>query len=320
MASVPLHKALESFTRLSATVYFRDGSKEDARGDLSAPKIILFFAWAGAPPRAVAKYLVEYAIIYPSTRIILFTTASTDLIWATASRWRKELSPALRLLDDVPDPKVLVHLFSNGGAYKFLEFLKVYRAIVNKQLQTTAIILDSAPGRGTFSRSVSAVSYELPKPPYLYYPSLFLLYVGMLLLFGFGALSRKRNTIEQMDLDLNDSKHVSKCTRKCYIYSDKDHLVYPEDVEANADQAKAKGYVVRRERFLQSPHVSHMRIDGERYWRIVRSFWGETGRGDEGFGDGCGRFVYASKGDVEERPILPRNGSATKIVPDTPLY
>ena len=280
MASVQVHAALESFTRLSPTVHFRDGSIGDTHRDPSAPESILFFSWAGAPPRAVAKYLAEYATIYPSTQIILFTTASTDLIWATASRWHNELAPAAKLLNDVPDSKILVHLFSNGGAFKFLEFLKVYQSVLHKQLQIPAIILDSAPGRGTFSRSVSAVSYELPKPSYLYYPSLVLLYVGMILLFGFGALSRKRNAIEQMDLDLNDSKHVSKVARKCYVYSDKDHLVYPEDVEANADQAEAKGYMVRRERFVGSPHVSHMRVDGRRYWGIVRSFWEEAGGED----------------------------------------
>ena len=277
MASLPVNKALETFTRLSATVYFRDGSQTNARTSLSAPETILLFSWAGAPPRAVAKYLAEYASIYPSSRIILFTTASTDLIWGATSRWRKELSPALELINHDPDPKILVHLFSNGGAFKFLQFLNLSRVTQGEQLHPPAIILDSAPGRGTFSRSVEAVSYELPKPPYLYYPSFVLMYVSMMLLFLFGSLSGKRNAIEQLNLDLNEPEFVSKGTKKCYIYSDKDRLVYPGDVEGNSDQAAARGYVVRREKFVGSPHVGHMRVEGERDWRIVMNCWGEVG-------------------------------------------
>ena len=279
MASLPVNKALESFTRLSATVYFRDSSKVTSKTDPSAPETILLFSWAGAPPRAVAKYLAEYASIYPSTRIILFTTASTDLIWGTTSRWRTELSPAIDLVKKTADSKTLVHLFSNGGAFKFLEFLKLYRATLGKQFQPPAIILDSAPGRGTFSRSVEAVSYELPKPPYLYYPSYVLLFIGMMVLFSFGFLSRKRSAIEQLNLDLNDSAFIPMKARKCYIYSDKDRLVHDGDVEGNADQAEARGYVVRKERFVGSPHVGHMRVDGRRYWGIVRSFWEKQGSG-----------------------------------------
>ena len=43
------------------------------------------------------------------------------------------------------------------------------------------------------------------------------------------------------------------------------------DVEDHADDAEARGWVVRREEFGGSMHVAHARVDEGRYWGIVKA-------------------------------------------------
>jgi hypothetical protein len=61
---------------------------------------------------------------------------------------------------------------------------------------------------------------------------------------------------------------------RCYMYSDADELVNWRDVESHADASEARGWVVRRELFKGAPHVSHMKVEPERYWGIVREYLG----------------------------------------------
>ncbi|XXG97917.1 hypothetical protein Hte_004233 [Hypoxylon texense] len=70
----------------------------------------------------------------------------------------------------------------------------------------------------------------------------------------------------------NDPDFV-KQTNRSYIYGKADVMVEWKHVEKHAIDAAAKGFVVRREVFEHSAHVSHMRTDGGRYWKIVTETW-----------------------------------------------
>ncbi|KAK6954921.1 hypothetical protein Daesc_002550 [Daldinia eschscholtzii] len=71
---------------------------------------------------------------------------------------------------------------------------------------------------------------------------------------------------------LNDLDLV-KQTNRSYIYGKADVMVDWRHVEIHAKEAAVVGLDVRTELFEGSPHVSHMRSDGERYWRIVTETW-----------------------------------------------
>jgi len=70
----------------------------------------------------------------------------------------------------------------------------------------------------------------------------------------------------------NDKSRVSEL-RRVYCYSNVDAIVPVLDVEAHATEAETNGFEVRRELFKDSSHVSHMRSDPDRYWRIVEETW-----------------------------------------------
>ena len=50
-------------------------------------------------------------------------------------------------------------------------------------------------------------------------------------------------------------------------------MIDSSHVERNAREAEQKSYSVRLEKFIGSAHVSHMRLDEARYWRIVDETW-----------------------------------------------
>lgn len=62
---------------------------------------------------------------------------------------------------------------------------------------------------------------------------------------------------------------------RTYIYSPEDEMVEYRHVERHAEEAREKraGVKVRTERFEGSRHVAHMRLDPERYWRVVGDTW-----------------------------------------------
>jgi hypothetical protein len=69
---------------------------------------------------------------------------------------------------------------------------------------------------------------------------------------------------------LNDPRIVRKDSRRCYLYSRKDGVVWCEFVEGHAAEAVNKGLgVVEMEMFENSSHVRHAVEDQESYWGAI---------------------------------------------------
>ena len=72
---------------------------------------------------------------------------------------------------------------------------------------------------------------------------------------------------------------LSRERARTYVYSAEDEMVEWRDVERHAAEARqARGEAdttvpVRTERFHGSSHVAHVRLEPERYWRIVDETW-----------------------------------------------
>ena len=79
-----------------------------------------------------------------------------------------------------------------------------------------------------------------------------------------------------MRQDLNSENLVgwmSKKTPRLYLYSEKDDLIAPDAVHEHAEEAIAKGFIVKLEKFAESKHVSHARTYPERYWGEIKAVW-----------------------------------------------
>ena len=62
-----------------------------------------------------------------------------------------------------------------------------------------------------------------------------------------------------------------------YAFSKADKSIDERDVLAHAAQAKERGWRVCTESWENAEHVGLMRVEPERYWKIVEKAWAERG-------------------------------------------
>ncbi|KAL4797427.1 hypothetical protein BDV19DRAFT_45321 [Aspergillus venezuelensis] len=289
--ALPLQKVnhLAPFTQLCPTIYVSEP-------DLSAPdtgdypKTIVIAFWMNAFSRSLVKYIAGYRRLAPRARLIFVRTSSSEFILRPTKRAQyARLQPAVEALRSLPpDEPVFMHMFSNGGVFAATHLLEAYQIVAGHPLRVSSTVIDSAPGRATLSASIKAFSYILPKRWILrilgkmllvaYLTSVYVL--GMIASKVFGvrdAVSIARQVINDKRIMCGSIKAREDPPRRCYIYSDTDELVDWRHVEEHAEDAEKKGFLVRREKFLGSDHVAHMKADPRRYWKTVGLYLGEPG-------------------------------------------
>lgn len=168
---------------------------------------------------------------------------------------------------------ILLHAFSNAGGHTACQLAHAYKAHTGRALPIMAMVLDSSPGSGTFTRTIASLSPILPSAfvPRAIGKIIIYIVTGML-----WAVSRATNDnlVEKLRSNLNDPELFGgRGMGRLYVYSQSDEIVGAEDVEAHAAEAAKVGWNVRKESYVRSGHVGHMMQDGERYWGAVREMW-----------------------------------------------
>lgn len=296
---------LTPFIRLAPSIYSVEPRTQTKYDRKTPSKIILPF-WMNAPPRAAVKYVVKYAELVPSARIVFLFTNTGDFYNSRASH-QLRLKPVIDILvacqgDDAEtsesgdDGSVYIHLFSNGGVFTTSQLLQAYRTATGKPLRVSSMVIDSAPGKPTPSLAIKAFSYALPQTIVLRQLSYALLgtmiwstyltrkSLGLMwrlfwkrpdknddvVVYGEDPLAYTRKAI--LDPEFVVAGTPEERIKTCYIYSDADELVPWKDVEEHAALASRSTHgnrVVQLEKFTGTPHVGHMRADPERYWEVV---------------------------------------------------
>ncbi|KAI9740514.1 MAG: hypothetical protein M1834_005094 [Cirrosporium novae-zelandiae] len=283
---------LSAFTQLSPVVYLYSPPESTTTSTAVAPKLIILATWLGAYPSHIRKYVTGYQTLYPTTRILLIRSGPANWIYRSTSALRKQAKPAistiLSALDDPnspqnqqqqQQPQILLHVFSNGGSFETCNLLHTYKEATGKPLTSYVTIFDSCPGRGTMQQGYNAFAAALPPAFYIRIPSIILTCFFLFAVWvTVNVLGVAKNPVDVIREDLNDPELVVKEAKRVYIYSEADQLVGWNDVEGHAREAEDKGFVVEREKFAGSQHVSHVRVEGGvRYWGIVKRLWEETG-------------------------------------------
>ena len=276
MTSLRLADPLSAFTRINESVYVYESSIE--AHNTSEPDTILLLSWGQAPTRNIIKYFNHYKSLYPTSRILLIRTPFSDLIFHTQTSQKAVSAPAVDILSGGRVSRLLVHVFSNGGTYKLCELAKAYKRTYKTILPIRTLIFDSAPGKPHFRRSIRALKHILPKPWYLYFPALIVLYVYLASLYTFHTVTGGVPISTRVWHEVNDPELVDERAERLYLFSKDDGMIWWEDVVEHAANAREKGWkVVRTEEFVGSKHVAHMVLDPERYWDIVTRFWRASG-------------------------------------------
>ncbi|KAL4943891.1 hypothetical protein BDV06DRAFT_234255 [Aspergillus oleicola] len=294
--ALPLQKVnhLAPFTQLSPTIYVHEPDLSAPDTDTGKgndyPKTIVIAFWMNAFSRTLVKYIAGYRRLVPRARLIFIRTSSSEFILRPTKRAQyTRLQPAVEALRSLPpDEPVFMHMFSNGGVFAATHLLEAYQIATGRPLVVSSTVIDSAPGTANLSASIKAFSYILPKRWILrlfakmllvaYLTSMFVLGKVVGKIFGVrDAVSVARQVINDKRVMRGSVKSSEGAPRRCYIYSDADELVDWRDVERHAEDAEQKGFLVRREKFLGSEHVAHMKADPKRYWRTVGLYLSETG-------------------------------------------
>jgi hypothetical protein len=266
---------LAHFVKLGPSVYLQDPI--DSTNQASRPLILIAF-WMNAPPRALAKYVVEYRRRVPSARIVFMRSSSSDFFWGSTTRAQQaRAAPAVEALRSLaPGSPVFMHLFSNGGLSNTTHLLQAYFKATGKPLLISSMIIDSAPGTATITAAMRAFSFALPQMWILRLISKSVLWLSLVLIKIVQAVTGSLDPISLARKLINDTSLVQavnpKVPTRCYIYSDTDELVDWHDVEKHARESEASGWIVRRELFQGTPHVGHMRAEPDRYWGIVKAY------------------------------------------------
>lgn len=139
-------------------------------------------------------------------------------------------------------------------------------------------IIDSAPGRGSWSRSHAAITAALPGRSYAVTRGLGPLVVHGLLacIFAYDAVLGKENNMAILCDAMNSKDLFDERVPRLYLYSRADEMVGWEEVERHADEAEALGWTsVARVRFEASAHAGHIRENAGKYWAAVLEAWGQ---------------------------------------------
>jgi hypothetical protein len=271
MSNSKKQTGMEHFSRLNSSVYIHNPTLNISE----QPRLILLVGWMDSPLRALGKYAIGYEKLYPSARIVVVTTTAVDATFRTHSANLERIAPILEAIYSLPvDAKFLLHVFSNGGSWTSTLIAAEYRAKTGKALPLTAMILDSAPGRGTYTVTIRAFMVGLPK-------NLLAQIVGGISfrLFWFVYMfaywiSGKGDLVARIRVALSDKLLFDAAAPRVYVYSVADVMVPWLYVEEHAEEATKLGYTVHMEKFQETGHCAHLMVYPDRYWGFVQRLYG----------------------------------------------
>lgn len=279
---------LQDFQQLGKQLFYYVPSTPTANTDspTKEPDLLIVCSWMGASSRNVRKYLSTYQTLFPTTPILLLKQDGGDFFWRSKSTLAENLRSAVLVIKEMlesketDNPKILLHIFSNGGAFSAINLTTSCHASLGAHLPISALILDSTPSLPNARRAHEAISESLPKSG----PLRLLGQTALWAYIGAGMAVDKVFGIENLTLwlrrMLNDPQgaFMQGDLKRVYIYSQADKLVPWMDVEAHAKDAEALigPARVQLEDFVTSRHVGHILVDAPRYWNIVVDFWKEA--------------------------------------------
>jgi hypothetical protein len=253
--------------------------KDDESAEMSSPSMIVLCTWIGAGKKHIAKYTAEYRRRYPNTTPLVCETSVYSMFFGgSITEERDTILEHIHSAANGHDGRpIVLHAFSNGGAFKALRLTESVKAKTGSTVPFTATIFDSCPGTMDRSTLSEALSLSLPRNFILNFIGLYVIWISVLLYALTQNAFGRENAAMKGRRKLNEAPLFSKNVPRLYLYSKKDELVSWEVVQEHARDARRKGYEVVGEVFEEAPHCLLLREDGKRYWgavdRMVRRRW-----------------------------------------------
>ncbi|KAG2132951.1 hypothetical protein DEU56DRAFT_421830 [Suillus clintonianus] len=287
MSLTPGTQSLEGFSAIGTGIYLRD-IREQCQ-DTTSPNVILIFGWMGAQLRHLQNYTHAYTKLYPKASQIV-VRCNPDVFWTTTGTRERRLMPVIDALEALhclpssspaqPPPRILTHVFSNGGSLQMTllgNMLKrKYGSALIQGFIKSALILDSCPAVGNL-RTIKLAFSAVFRNPILRFIVLSMIYTMHFVGLGLSLLLGKRIMLmENLRIEMWNPRvlpWMGLHTPRLYLFSRKDKLIPWQDVTQHAEISKERGMDVHCELFEESEHVAHIRVEPERYWSSVQVIW-----------------------------------------------
>ena len=282
------------FNTLNDTTHLYKPSSP-AHPSSTGPGLVIVCSWAFARDKHISKYLKWYQQRYPASRILLLQGSIHNMIWRPDAWQGPFFEPAVLAIKDYlssvesEKPKILLHIFSNGGAHSAVQLAQFYArssasTLRSPVLPIDALVLDSTPGFPNGELAVKALVQGLPKASLasMIGPPIVHATVALSGLFHYIGVSEL--AVAKVWRTLNDMKgpFLKDTIPRTYIFSDVDEVIEEKDVKRHAEEAikalEAAGSThaaqnIRCEEFIGTAHVNHMLKNSDRYWNIVKDTW-----------------------------------------------
>lgn len=272
--------------------------------------LIVLCTWLGAARKHIAKYIDLYRSIAPNARILLIESSVGNLTSALLHQQRvKMFAPAaaavldtlaeckdrslpqpkappngsldeektsLRIRSFMPSsshakPKVLLHIFSNGGMNSVTHLLHGLRSRMDEPLVLRGMIFDSCPGKGTsYWQTFNAILLAFPKNIVWRFLAALAVHCCLIFFAVYIACGNESPAAFWQRTPLEENRPARGAF---YLFSKEDRMIEWTDVEQHAEEARRKGWRVKEVLFEGSGHCAHLTMDRGRYIEAVNSVW-----------------------------------------------
>ncbi|KAL1305046.1 hypothetical protein AAFC00_001987 [Neodothiora populina] len=279
--SAPLNQSpLQNFNKLTDAISLSEPTTKPLHSKIVPDDIslIVICAWMEATPKHIAKYSAYYRDTYPAASILILESKFPDVIYRTSKIQQSRLGPACDVvIDRRSQGKVLLHIFSNGGAHTASQLACALSSIApsnslsspTKSRLFCAMVLDSCPGRLDFARGTKAMLASAPRSAIGRFVAFVFAYTVIFFMYFLKAHG-VQDAVSFARAKLNDTELFALDTPRLYVYSQADEMIGWKDVQDHAEEARKKGYSdVLALPFVESRHCAHIVVDAKRYWGAV---------------------------------------------------
>lgn len=236
----------------------------------NGPHTIIICAWFRALRKHIAKYIATYQLNHPDAQIILLESVVGDMMYTPYSWQRSRFSAVVDILKAVKaseEEGILLHIFSNGGSNSAVQLAEAWRESQETPLPVASMVLDSCPGSTSLKLAGDAIVASCP--PESRWWAVIAVWTTIIPIYAIPQLTGKPNLVSILRDSLNDSRLFPIDAKRVYLASPADVMVPLADVVSHFESAKKAGYAAELVQFDESPHVSHIKEDPERYWKAV---------------------------------------------------
>src|SRR5690606_3732719 len=211
------------------------------------------------------KTLDKYAQLYNTHFNVIQLSQGGPMDISTTSP--KVIQNLLEILEKYKDPKIVVHLFSNGGRQYYIELLRASNTEKYKHLSTAikACIWDSAPADMDVTSGAHAGSAHI-KSTWKRILTFSLMYVLIHIWFTFFRIScwfSGKDYFKEFNylygIDEAEKNPLQKNIPMLFLYSKADVITKHTYVEQKIQALKESGVkLIQSHRFDDSSHVAHL--------------------------------------------------------------